>query len=99
MINKMKVQAIYDTGASKSVISEAMAKSLDLKVNQSAHPIKLADGSVCSSVGWASASVTIANVSHSFIFKVLKNVSHGILIGLDVIFFLTCNSDNRVKFL
>jgi hypothetical protein len=87
--NFQKVRALVDTGASRSCISSSLVQKLKLKYN----PIKTGDARVLFSVdnsaikteGTVDIDLKIQGLVIPFEFTVMRNVTCGLIIGLDLL--------------
>ncbi|CAF1027868.1 unnamed protein product [Brachionus calyciflorus] len=83
-INKLKIEAVFDTGATISLMSLELAERLKIMINHSSQKINAADGNTHNVLGKTEPikieiGEVIANISF-----VITNISHvEILLGLD----------------
>jgi len=85
--NSIKTLALFDTGATKTCVSERFVKRLRVKIQPlpSGHPVcySSADGKPLIILGTVSLTLNIQGLRIFHIFTVLKDLNYNILLGTD----------------
>src|ERR1043165_5419156 len=83
-INGIMIRAISDTGAAKSVMSKALMKKLELKIQKSSLlRFKLADGSRVPSLGELETKIVVNRIKISIRVQILESPDDDLLLGVD----------------
>ena len=83
-VNDEEIEAVLDTGATQSVMSEDTARNLNLKLNEINEVVKLADGNTTHILGITDELLVEVSITACKLkFIVLPNKSIPILLGLD----------------
>lgn len=85
MINNHHQRALYDTGASVSLISKSLCQKLNLNINPSSIKIITADNNSTSVAGRVITKIQIGLISRQAEILVLPKTSFPLILGLDLI--------------
>jgi hypothetical protein len=85
MLDEFPIQALVDSGASFSVISNPYRRQLKKTMFQNTidTPLKIADGKYVQPLGRCIIRLTVNNLTQPFEFVVLSSCSHDVILGWD----------------